>query len=129
MDPNPNTDILSQTASKLFNNWYNDNIDYPYPTQKQKLEFANLGNVSLRQVNAWFNNKRNRSNNTKPKRKHEKLEQRLAALCTELIQKNQSCPQYDQSLNYEDVKQHLHKAMRGGMDPNISCASSQLIVD
>ena len=112
----PENRLLGKHASDLMNDWFERNTEHPYPTQKQKRELAIAAGIAVSQVSSWFNNKRNRTNNTKPKRKHEKLEQRLALMCTELIQKGCTEQSSNISLSYDDVKRHLHDAMLKGKE-------------
>lgn len=49
------------------------------------------GLISRSQVNAWFANKRNRTNSTRPKRKKRELEEHLVQLC-EYIYQSRSAP-------------------------------------
>lgn len=50
-----------------------------------------IGLISRSQVNAWFANKRNRTNSTRPKRKKRELEEHLVQLC-EYIYQSRSAP-------------------------------------
>ncbi len=78
------TRLLNSKAVKCMTEWYEQHIDNPYPTDQEKQEMANLGNITLAQVKAWFANKRNRSANTKPKRQKHRLQQHLRTICDAL---------------------------------------------
>lgn len=41
--------------------WFDDNIDYPYPSYEQKNELHKLTGLSLKQVITWFTNRRRRN--------------------------------------------------------------------
>lgn len=74
--------LLSTKAVALMQDWYDNHLENPYPNEDEKKELADLGNISMGQVKAWFANKRNRSLNTKPKRvQTKKIQDRLKALC------------------------------------------------
>jgi hypothetical protein len=45
--------------------WYEQNLDHPYPNNTIINQFAEQGNVNIEQVKKWFANKRNRSKNTR----------------------------------------------------------------
>ncbi|KAL0220053.1 hypothetical protein P9112_005706 [Eukaryota sp. TZLM1-RC] len=51
---------LPLQAVNLMTEWYNQHVDYPYPTEEEKREFVRHG-VTMQQVNTWFGNKRRRS--------------------------------------------------------------------
>ena len=120
---------LGQNATKVLCQWYDNNVQFPYPSQKQKIILAKTCNLSLRQVTSWFNNKRNRSNNTKQQKSNGKLEHRLARLITNLVQNCQDATNGQQPLSYDNVKQQLQLAVSDDMDQNLSSSSSQLVVD
>lgn len=75
---------LNGRAVDIMTNWYDRHIDNPYPTDEEKEALADLGGLSLGQVKAWFANKRNRTNNTKPKKQKMCVEKKLLSICTEL---------------------------------------------
>lgn len=75
---------LNSRAIEVMTDWYNRHIDNPYPSDEEKLALAELGGLSLAQVKAWFANKRNRTNNTKPKKQKMQVEKKLLSICTEL---------------------------------------------
>ena len=76
---------LCSKAVKIMQDWYDKHVDHPYPTDQEKQDMADDGGLTLAQVKAWFANKRNRSLNTKPKRKKLKLQQQLSSICQNLI--------------------------------------------
>ncbi|XP_060599223.1 pre-B-cell leukemia transcription factor 2-like [Ruditapes philippinarum] len=75
---------LNSYAVEVMTEWYDRHIDNPYPTDEEKLALADMGGLSLSQVKAWFANKRNRTNNTKPKKQKIQVEKKLLNICTEL---------------------------------------------
>jgi hypothetical protein len=50
------------------NTWYLANEDNPYPNRNDLDYLATNGGIKESQVKAWFSNKRNRTQNTHPKR-------------------------------------------------------------
>ncbi|XP_052815124.1 homeobox protein ceh-40-like [Mya arenaria] len=83
---------LNSRAVDIMTDWYEKHIDHPYPTDEEKVVIANHGGLSLSQVKAWFANKRNRSNNTKPKKQKIQVEKKLLSICTELSGGQQARP-------------------------------------
>nr|BAW32718.1 spiralian-TALE-D homeobox protein [Nipponacmea fuscoviridis] len=81
---------LNPKAIQVMNEWYNENLESPYPNDEEKILLADKGGISLAQVKAWFANKRNRSSNTKPKRQKQQVEKRLLNICTELTSSGES---------------------------------------
>ena len=79
---------LNPCAVEIMTDWFDKHIDSPYPTDEEKQALADLGGLSLSQVKAWFANKRNRTNNTKPKKQKQHVENRLLSICTELSTDN-----------------------------------------
>ena len=75
---------LNARAVKILNEWYERHINNPYPTDDEKMALADVCGLSLSQVKAWFANKRNRTNNTKPKKQKLQMEKQLWNICTEL---------------------------------------------
>ena len=55
-------------AIRIMGNWYDRNIDHPYPTNETAEVIAKAGQITAEQVKKWFANKRMRSANTKPQR-------------------------------------------------------------
>ena len=51
---------------------------------EEKERLAKRGNISVKQVNAWFSNRRNRSQNTKPKRIQRDMEKKMSDVINEL---------------------------------------------
>jgi hypothetical protein len=50
------------------NAWYEEHEDNPYPNRNDLDYLATNGEIKESQVKAWFSNKRNRTQNTHPKR-------------------------------------------------------------
>jgi hypothetical protein len=67
------------------NTWFLEHINNPYPVQHEKETLAQLGGITVKQVTAWFSNRRNRSQNTKPKRMKRVLEKEISNIFNELI--------------------------------------------
>ena len=76
---------LPDRAVEIMNDWFEDHLSNPYPHMVEKENLAKLGGISVKQVNAWFSNRRNRSQNTKPKRIKRELETELNNIVDELI--------------------------------------------
>jgi hypothetical protein len=75
---------LPDDAIDILNEWFDDHINHPYPQMEEKERLARWGNITVKQVNAWFSNRRNRSQNTKPKRIQRKIENEINNLYIEL---------------------------------------------
>ncbi|CAF0906957.1 unnamed protein product, partial [Didymodactylos carnosus] len=58
---------LPDDAVDILNDWFDSHVDHPYPTKDEKLELAEQCGVSLQKVSTWFNNRRTRTRNTRPK--------------------------------------------------------------
>ena len=56
---------LNKDAVKIFEEWYHQNLEHPYPSSAVYDLLAVKGGVSVEQVKKWFANKRNRTNNTR----------------------------------------------------------------
>ena len=52
---------LNPYSQQLLNQWYQQHITNPYPTQEEKAELAEQGGITVKQVKYWFANKRSRS--------------------------------------------------------------------
>ena len=76
---------LPDRAVEIMNDWFEDHLSNPYPHMVEKENLASMGGISVKQVNAWFSNRRNRSQNTKPKRIKRELETELNNIVDELI--------------------------------------------
>jgi hypothetical protein len=59
---------LPEKAVRLMNAWYAAHEDNPYPNRNDLDYLATHGEIKESQVKAWFSNKRNRTQNTHPKR-------------------------------------------------------------
>lgn len=77
---------LNYLALQVMNTWYEDNLDNPYPSKEQKQQLAEQGGITVNQVKSWFANKRNRSNNTRPKKQRKVMEDQLLNICHQLAQ-------------------------------------------
>ena len=76
---------LPDQAVDVMNEWFDDHVNNPYPTIEEKERMAQRGGISVKQVNAWFSNRRNRSQNTKPKRMKRVLESQITNIFNELV--------------------------------------------
>ena len=77
---------LNYMALQVMNSWYEQNLSNPYPTKAQKELLAEQGGINVSQVKSWFANKRNRSNNTRPKKQRKVMEDQLMNICHQLAQ-------------------------------------------
>jgi hypothetical protein len=59
---------LPEKAIRVMTAWYLANEDNPYPNRNDLDYLATNGGIKESQVKAWFSNKRNRTQNTHPKR-------------------------------------------------------------
>ncbi|CAF3674258.1 unnamed protein product [Rotaria sp. Silwood1] len=59
---------LPEKAIRLMNAWYLAHEDNPYPNRNDLDYLSTNGGIKESQVKAWFSNKRNRTQNTHPKR-------------------------------------------------------------
>ncbi len=59
---------LPERAIRLMNAWFLAHEDNPYPNRNDLDYLATNGGIKESQVKAWFSNKRNRTQNTHPKR-------------------------------------------------------------
>jgi hypothetical protein len=59
------------------NDWFDSHLNNPYPQPCEKERLAQLGGITVKQVTAWFSNRRNRSQNTKPKRMKREVENKI----------------------------------------------------
>ncbi|VDM34100.1 unnamed protein product [Hydatigera taeniaeformis] len=89
--------LLSTRATQILEGWYEANTEWPYPTKAEKQMMASAGAITIEQVsrhayllrrqayivNSWFANRRNRSQNTRPKKNMIKLVNALSGLCDE----------------------------------------------
>ena len=82
--------LLNPNAIAIMTEWFESHLSHPYPTQEEKELMAVQGGISVAQVISWFNNKRNRSANTAPKKQKRKLEQQLSTLCNDLMSGSRS---------------------------------------
>ena len=74
---------LPKEAVDQLNYWFDSHINHPYPTTEEKSVIANKCGLSVKQVNSWFCNRRNRSENTKPKRVKRQLQTEISSVFNE----------------------------------------------
>ncbi|XP_005103773.1 uncharacterized protein LOC101854734 [Aplysia californica] len=75
---------LRQHAVCIMLQWFYRNVDNPYPSKADKEAMAREGGITENQVKSWFANKRNRTNNTKPKVQKRAMEEKLMEVCKDL---------------------------------------------
>lgn len=68
-------------AIQIMEDWYQKNVDHPYPDTITVELIAIQGGISAEQVKKWFGNKRNRSNNTRTLTEIAKKKRQLAYNC------------------------------------------------
>lgn len=56
---------LSKKAIRQMEDWYEQNLEHPYPSNKVIDQIAQSSNIQTEQVKKWFANKRNRNHNTR----------------------------------------------------------------
>lgn len=99
---------LSDRATQVMTDWYLSNSANPYPSKAVKEELARNGGISLAQVKSWFANKRNRSNNTRPKKQKQEMEERLMEICHQLAR--DACkPDKDNAYYIQQLASIMHK--------------------
>lgn len=76
--------LLPDSAVDIMNEWFDDHFNNPYPTLEEKERMAKQGGITVKQVTAWFSNRRNRSQNTKPKRIRRAIEQEMNTMIDQL---------------------------------------------
>ncbi|CAF0722249.1 unnamed protein product [Brachionus calyciflorus] len=81
---NSRKQLLPDIAVDIMNDWFEDHFNNPYPTLEEKEKMAKQAGITVKQVNAWFSNRRNRSQNTKPKRIKRAIEQEINHLFSEI---------------------------------------------
>ncbi|KAL5111608.1 hypothetical protein TcWFU_002625 [Taenia crassiceps] len=74
---------LNPNAVAIMDEWYRSHLDRPYPNKEEKLRMAIAGDITETQVGSWFANRRNRSNNTRPKQNMKRLRVAIWTLCCE----------------------------------------------
>ena len=77
---------LPEEAVDRLNEWFESHLNHPYPTTEEKQRLAEECGITSKQVNSWFCNRRNRSQNTKPKRIKRQLEREISNVFNELAQ-------------------------------------------
>ena len=75
---------LPDEAVELLNDWFDSHLDSPYPTVEEKELLAARSGITIKQLNAWFSNRRNRSQNTRPKRIRRQFQHELANIVLQL---------------------------------------------
>lgn len=78
--------LLSDDALDIMNLWFDDHVNSPYPTTEEKERMAEQGGITVKQVTAWFSNRRNRTQNTKPKRMKRSFDNHLSSVFAKIVQ-------------------------------------------
>ena len=52
---------LPHKTTKLLNQWFEEHLDHPYPTEEEKKQLSSRGEITMEQVSRWFANKRSRT--------------------------------------------------------------------
>jgi hypothetical protein len=76
---------LPEEAVDILDNWFQQHINHPYPSTDEKHELSKDCGITVKQVNSWFCNRRNRSQNTKPKRVKRQLQNEISNVFNELV--------------------------------------------
>jgi hypothetical protein len=76
---------LSDESVDIMNEWFRDHVSNPYPSLTEKETLAQRSGITVKQVTAWFSNRRNRSQNTKPKRMKRVFEKEITNIFNEII--------------------------------------------
>ncbi|KAH3887410.1 uncharacterized protein LOC127843832 [Dreissena polymorpha] len=100
---------LNNHALDVMNEWYQTHSENPYPNKAQKEELSKRGGITIAQVKSWFANKRNRSNNTRPKKQKLEMEGRLMEICHQLARDAQK-PEKDNAYYIQQLSSILHTA-------------------
>jgi hypothetical protein len=101
---------LHPHARRILSEWYEDNLDNPYPSDEEKCELVKRTGITEQQVKSWFANKRSRANNTRRQ------------VPNYFIKK---FPQYTQHVQMVSLTRELaRKSKRGdGVDSIIQCVN------
>lgn len=75
---------LNARATQIMSEWYELNLEHPYPNKAEKEWMSREGGISQAQLKSWFANKRNRSNNTRPKVEKRVMSEKLLNICHQL---------------------------------------------
>lgn len=51
---------LTNDSKRVLKQWFNDHLEHPYPTQREKEVLARSASLSVKQINDWFTNYRKR---------------------------------------------------------------------
>lgn len=87
----PKNKPLNEIAVTTMEKWYLAHIDHPYPSYQEKEDMSQQGSITIAQVNSWFANRRNRSDNTKPKKNRKQLQVRLYQFAKDLENATNGC--------------------------------------
>jgi hypothetical protein len=53
---------LPQRATRVLNEWFEQHLGHPYPTEREKRLLSRRCDITVEQLSRWFANKRTRSN-------------------------------------------------------------------
>jgi hypothetical protein len=96
---------LPDAAVDILNTWFDEHINNPYPQQHEKELLAQRCRLTVKQISAWFSNRRNRMQYTKPKRIQRMLVSEISGLINqdESSDKNQLIEKICNKLNLRDI--------------------------
>jgi len=77
--------MLCDDAVDIMNAWFDDHVNSPYPSPEEKERIALAGNITVKQVTAWFSNRRNRTQNTKSKRMKRMFDEQLNSVFAQIV--------------------------------------------
>ncbi len=78
--------MLSDDAVDIMNAWFDDHVNNPYPQLEEKERMASAGKITVKQVTAWFSNRRNRTQNTKSKRMKREFDQQINSVFARIVE-------------------------------------------
>ncbi|XP_076464429.1 uncharacterized protein LOC143296415 [Babylonia areolata] len=103
---------LNQKAVDMMYEWYRQHEDNPYPTKEEKEMMALEGGITTMQVKSWFANKRNRSNNTRPKVQKRAMEEKLMQIYNQLSKtEGASVQEGGNSFIIKELSQIIHNKL------------------
>jgi len=133
---------LPEHAVKLMREWYNANLDDPYPRSPDKKRFITEGNITAQQCRSWFANRRQRLKHVKrnqPRtslRSHHSIQTRLTQIPSieqqaKIHEQCYYCQQQQTTamttttttlnvvINQQTVEQLIHNSLRKLLYPSI----------
>ena len=103
---------LKQKAVDIMFEWYQQHEENPYPSKEEKERMALNGGITTMQVKSWFANKRNRSNNTRPKVQKRAMEEKLMHIYNQLSKtEGTNVQEGGNSFIIKELSQIIHKKL------------------